>query len=418
MRQVDIIGYGAVVAAVALGLAISFFLRARQRRELEAFEYAASWLATSLPVQRLAPMTARAVLAREDRQWIVELGRGGNVLPWLALRTHLVFNPSSRPGREPRFDAEGDVFEGPAALRLRRRTLADKIAEALGLTRRLRAGDTGLDLGLVIESEAAAPVIAAFFAERAAVEAIKTLFTAGASHVDVLMGTEAIAVGFRRPTSYAVSRVPHMGQLLDAVADAVPAVKGDPVSRGRGIGLAWLPLGWAILAAVGVLASVLGADSHPILDTGARPSLFRVAMIVALVGIAASYVVCRGRNRGGSRFAVSALTAVAACYFSVNGGGQLLNRVLDASEPTAHETEVIDLEERERRSLGAKSTEYDLTLDDWRHPGSEVHVAYGSRPSPDLAPGRPAIVKTRKGRFGWEWVSSVEPVVRPSSSAR
>jgi len=404
----------ALVGAVILGsIAYALFRMRLKERRRRAFEQALGQLAAWFPMRRLSPFLAQGTGERGGRAFVAEMSSASSDSAFGYLRVRLGFDPYERPDREAQKDDRGSPLEGPAGMRFRPRTLLHRLGAALGLERTVAVRDAMFERAVQVDSDASDAVLAAFLRGEPARGALLRLLASGARHVDVLIGDAIVTAAWRNPTKDRTDGVLDAVDLLGAVAGSVPVVAGDPVQRGRRLGLTLLPITWSALAFAGLLWGVFIETRHPIVDGEAWGDLGAIGVLIAVVGGVLSYGICRHRNRGAAHFAISLPAALLAGVTVTVVLGWGLNRALDRGPATPHESRVIEVggDDDDDVSRGRQH----VYLTSWRPGGLPVRVDVPAIDPHRFYPGAPVIVHSRPGYFGWEWVESLESPPRIDS---
>jgi len=144
-----------------------------------------------------------------------------------------------------------------------------------------------------------------------------------------------------------------------------------------------------------------------IVAPGAIGTLFWIGLVAWLPLCGAVYLASRGRCRSVHGFVYSILGLLMASPAVALGAGIQLNARLDHGAPEPHVTRVLAVTTSESRV----GTSYSVRLQSWRPGWPDVSFNPPSSTGSLLEPGHMVKVMTRPGRFGWEWMSDVEPMI-------
>ncbi len=296
--------------------------------------------------------------------------------------------------------------KGRPRVRLRRETGRDSLGKRLDINREVQTGDEEFDARVYVESDAPDGDVREVLADERVRRGALGLLELGYREVLINDGAGRLSATFQTqsPESLDEAGLVRAAELMRQVAGALPEFSG-PARSG--------PMWWAAAAAVGASAAtviagmIVNAWAHARYDPLTSAPIW-VGILLGLGALLLSLPVLRVVLRGRS----TSFRVLLICGGVLVVGWPLLgaalaaglNGALDEAPPVAHATTV-----RGRHKVSGKnSTTYYLDVDSWR-PGERtvaLEVPYGVYKQ--LAPGAPVVVTTGPGRFGWEWLRSVE----------
>lgn len=398
-----------ILGAVAAGIVLAAFLQRRTRHRRASFDGSCAAAARWLHLATRTPSFARGETVVERRPVAVELQRGTMEHPtFVRVWTPIdVQSPARgayrRPSSKPVMTAATTV--------LRRKTRTDRLGDRLHLHRPLGTGDLALDARVHIETEASRDTLALVLSEPAALAALSRLFTAGVDRIDLLVGTPTLTAVLRDPTPERLLSLPEIAADLAALAEALPDLAPAAVGRLRRFRQARLPIAIAMAGAFGLAATFLLEGSVHIVDPDAVGTLFQIGLLAWLPLCGAAYLAFRGRCRSMHDFLYSTMALLVASPALALGAGIWLNALLDRDPAEPHVTRVVALTTTENWRGGPPS--HSVTLRSWRIDWPDTSFEPPSSRLSLLVPNHMVKVMTRPGRFGWEWISDLEPVLEP-----
>ncbi len=377
----------------------------RSARRWESFATLWNSLSQVVPMVPMGPYMGHGHGEVGGRQCVTELTKGSRHTP-AYLRVRLAL--SHFASQEPLRDEAGHEVRGPAGARFRRRTAWDRAAARLKLERPVATGDAAFDAAVIVESTASDRVLRALLAGEPVRRAVRELLDSGARTVDVLVASPFASVSWRNPSLEQAGRVVDAARALSTLADAVPVVAGDVIQRGRGLGRAWVPIGWAAAGMAGFLVWMELAGAHPIVLEGSF-SLSGIGIVLCFPAVLLSYVALRGRAGALSMLAYSFPASIFGVVFGTLALGQLANQVLDKDAPTPHDVRIMSVHAYTSRFSRSHQEFREVRVRNWDIGGREVLINTPGQDTRYKVGGR-ARVFTRPGALGWEWVSSIEPI--------
>jgi hypothetical protein len=132
------------------------------------------------------------------------------------------------------------------------------------------------------------------------------------------------------------------------------------------------------------------------------------ALIVYGILVGAALLLLRGRANAPREFAMVALLGLPAIWVVGVSGAMLANQVLDPSPPQTVRVMLL-----RRYETHGKHSSYHLVLASWRRPRAAVNVVVPRSIYRRAQPHQTWIVVTRAGRYGYEWIDSLEPQAKP-----
>ena len=299
------------------------------------------------------------------------------------------------PGGAYRESGRAHVAVRPRIV-FRPESVADRLAHRLGVNREVKTGDAAFDGAVYIVTDSPEEDVQRTLASPELREAVRALLAAGATHVQLnFEGLTAMLVG---PPPYA-DRFEPIAKGLAQAAGALPLFQPGTAPRGPSV------IGLVIASLTGLFTMV----SVPVVAlTQARPPLAGSPVLVGVgSGLALwtlATLAARWRLRGRSTslaliliFAIWGLFVFpAGTYWAVCWA----NQALDTSPAVDHPTTV----KRGWFSRAQPHYSYYVEVVSWRpgHATEEIPVSFES--GGNVAGGHRAVVTTRAGKLGWEWV--------------
>lgn len=312
--------------------------------------------------------------------------------PSLTVVTPVDETAEAAPGGAYRESGRAHVTVRPRIV-LRPESMTDRLAHRLGTNREVKTGDAAFDGAVHISTDSPEEDVQRTLASPELREAVRAILAAGATHVQIdFEGLTAMLVG---PPPYA-DRFEPVAKGLAQAAAALPLFQAGTAPRGPSVvGLVIAAL-TALFTMVFVPVVALSEARPPLAGS---PVLVGVGSGLALWMLAT--LAARWRLRGRSTslalilvFAIWALFIFpAGTYWAVCWA----NQALDTSPAFDHPTTV----KRAWFSRAKPHYSYYVEVVSWR-PGQaieEIPVSVGN-----VSSGHRAVVTTRAGGLGWEWV--------------
>jgi hypothetical protein len=132
---------------------------------------------------------------------------------------------------------------------------------------------------------------------------------------------------------------------------------------------------------------------------------WRPVAIVYGVLVGATLLVLYGRANAPREFVMIACLALPSIWIAGVSGVMLANQYFDPSPPQTARVALL----RHYVTRG-KNSSYHFVLASWRRPRGEVNIVVPYEIYRKAKPRQTWIVETRAGRYGYEWIDSLEPV--------
>ena len=298
----------ASLVLIGLSVALGVFLGLRKQRlraRLQAaFDDMQRRLAHTLAMRLVSESMAQGYVERDGVSVVVDLTRGAQGLPpFLRVRVPFVARRA-----DAAFAAmHGAVSSGPAASSFRRRTMADRLGQAIGLVRALRTGDATFDERVIVDSDAPADTVALLLRPAETRAAIGRLLDAGVLRVDLFHGAVEIVALRRQPTVEHAATALDVARELAGIVRALPAFSTDPVLRPNALRSAWMPITGTGLAALFGGGAVYLHDQFPRIQVDDSTTVLQAGVLIWLVSIVAAFFLARGKTHALRNFGFTVL---------------------------------------------------------------------------------------------------------------
>lgn len=293
------------------------------------------------------------------------------------------------------------------AFAVRKESAFDRVGKGMGLTREVQTGDGEFDDLFFIESNREAFAVS-FFGEAVRRQAVRFLFRLGAARLRHNGKTmEAVWSPFAVRADTNPSFVNDAVSLLGILTKDLPAVPPPvPGAGGSRAGIFWTFAVAVLSELVGVLALVIGLVRYEPLDPGRlmlRSLAYSLPLLAAFC-VAAAWLL-RGRSTSHVHYLIALLLALIGFPLAGAGVEMWLNGALDAAPPMQHAALAVE----KYVSKSDDSLSYYVIVKSWR-PGRETEKLGVDWPFYTKVEegGSTLAVTTKPGRFGFEWLVSLE----------
>lgn len=276
---------------------------------------------------------------------------------------------------------------------------ADRHFKRVGLTSEVQIGDAEFDREFYLSGSR--ECLESLFGEAQARDAVRALFRLGFDSVG-LRGGKLSALMLDCPPLLHLdtlrAALEQLAALRTTPGAQAAAMKEDPAPRTTQIlygSLTLLIFGYFLFLAAEMMIQPL-ADGLAALFEDAWPGA--LAAYIALAALAVFLL--RGRPLAHYELFAILLMALPGLGLGGWGGALLANQFLDESAPRERFTQV----ERSQRTNRSKWS-FAVALAPWGASGRSVYIGSNLNGHP----GQRWIVRTRSGRFGYEWVESAQP---------
>jgi len=312
------------------------------------------------------------------------------------------FIPASRLG--PGYFYLLAHVSAPWKFSIKARDNGDALLNKLGLGTAAESGDKDFDSRFRIESNSK-DLLLSYFASPKKKEAVAALFAEGCSEVKLdKSGLRADWSPFGIKDGTSPDFIARAQEPLAALAGEFPATEAkagpglrERVSAAEGV--------FALIIAVLLVTYGQTMWGQPIDCNGLllHSLIFSVPLFIACLAGLAWLRLERSANWYISRIMLGFITLVLAGYWA----GVQLNSLLDNSPAVAHQAPVLG-----KRISGGKSKKFYVIVNSWRA-GNRVEALDVSKTDYDrVDPGDIAVVETKSGRLGYEFITSLRFVSR------
>jgi hypothetical protein len=366
-----------------------------------AFAVSASNKAVSGPLEQMAmqlgvPSANPLVIQRGGRNLSVKLTPGAKNQPPLMWVTASV-DDGDAPGSRGAYRESGRAhLETRPAIVFRRERWWDRFGKTVRLNHEIQTGDEEFDREVYLETNSSEDAVKQAVADRVVRDSIRSLLNTGATRV-VLDPKGLTAVHSARE-----ALPPLFEQLagpLGEAASALPVFSAGRADKPQTM----LFEGVALIAAViGLTLSAVFIDNAPIGHEAALPGVgggFALAGVIIVI----LTIALRGRSTSLRRVVLLSIAALVAVPMATYTAVVNANWRLDTSEGVDHPTHIVNAYSSRQKN----TTYYYVQVQSWR-PSESTVVTLGVSPGffQQAIRNRPMVVRTRAGRFGFEWVES------------
>jgi len=288
---------------------------------------------------------------------------------------------------------------------VRREGGRESFFKSIGFAGEAQTGDAAFDREFYLAGTSR-DYVQAMFRDAGNREAVRTLFALGFDGVEV-------AEGELRVTRRGHATLLELSALRGAL-EQLAALRTTPSAMQvamQGLGgirtrqidtVCGVMLGIAItafMATVVLLEPMVDGQFAMFLDSW-RPTLIAYGVLVG-----ALLLVVRGRANAPREFAMIACLGLPSIWIAGVSGAMLANQYLDPSPPQTFQVALL----RNYVTRG-KHRSYHFVLASWRRPRREVNIVVPVEIYHKAQPRQTWVLVTRAGRFGYEWIDSLEPL--------
>ena len=287
---------------------------------------------------------------------------------------------------------------------MRREGGSESFFKSIGFAGEAQTGDAAFDREFYLAG-VSRDYVQALFSEAQNREAVRALFALGFDSVELQEG-ELTAT--RRPHAQLLELGVLRGALEQLGALRTTASAMQVAMQGLG-GLRTRHVDTACLVALGIAVTAFMATLHllePMVD-GQFAMFFdswRGALIAYGALVAATLLWLRGRANAPRELVMVALVGLPSIWVGGVSGAMLGNQFLDPSPPQTERVRLL----RHYVTRG-KNSSHHLVLSPWGKRRKAVDIAVPPEIFRKAKPNQTWILETRAGRFGYEWIDTLEP---------
>jgi hypothetical protein len=289
---------------------------------------------------------------------------------------------------------------------VRREGGAESFFKSIGFAGEAQAGDPEFDREFYLAG-VSRDYVQALFSDAQNRDAVRALFALGFDGVELQDG-ELTAV--RRGNAQLLELAALRGALEQLAALHTTPSAMQVAMQGIG-GLRSRHVNTVCVAAAGVALTAFMATTYflePMID--GQFALFADSWRPALIAYGALVVVTllllRGRANAPKEFLMIALLGLPSIWVGGVSGAMLANQYLDPSAPQTVRVTLL----RHYASRG-KHTSYHFVFPSWRRRRAEVKIVVPLEIYRKAAANQSWVLETRAGRFGYEWIDTLEPQI-------
>jgi hypothetical protein len=288
---------------------------------------------------------------------------------------------------------------------IRREGGTESFFKSIGFAGEAQTGDAAFDREFYLAGRSR-DYIQALFGDAQNREAVRALFALGLDRLELNDG-ELTAIRGRPPQFLELSA-------LRSALEQFAALRTTPAAlqvamHGIG-GVRTRSIDAVCVGALGVAAGGFMATIHllePMVD--GQFALFadswRQAVIVYGLLLAATLLFLRGRANAPRELLMIALLGLPSIWIGGVSGAMLANQYLDPSPPQMVRVVLL----HHYLSKG-KNTSYHFVFAAWRRGGADVNIVVPHEIYRKARRNQTWLLETRAGRFGYEWIDSLEPL--------
>ena len=286
-------------------------------------------------------------------------------------------------------------------VRLRKENSTDRVGKRIGLNRELQTRDAVFDENVYTESNAADEAVLKLLAREQVRAAALLLLKNGHPQVDFgKAGVQIQSSGSNSSVVFNLEGFNEAAGALTLIADNLPDYADWETQS------AWLTGGTFI--AIGSVAGLIALLVFTAVVSGTYRTLEWAPWLVGWGFGAGAWLlwlpVCgrlvRGRSDAMRNFLISMIVLMAGLPLGGGGAVVFANGYWDTSPAVPHQTVVT----RKWTTRSKNSTNYHTEVRGWRAGETLKFSGYSYYHSKQV--GTPALVITRGGAFGWEWIES------------
>jgi hypothetical protein len=287
---------------------------------------------------------------------------------------------------------------------VRREGGSESFFKSIGFAGEAQTGDAAFDREFYLAGRSR-DYIQALFGDAQNREAVRVLFALGLDSLELNDG-ELTAIRGRPPQFLELSA-------LRSALEQFAALRTTPAAlqvamHGIG-GVRTRSIDTACLGALGVAAGGFMATIHllePMVDGqfAMFADSWRSALIVYGLLVAATLLLLRGRANAPRELLMIALVGLPSLWVGGVGAAMLANQYLDPSPPRTVRAALL-----RHYATHGKNTSYHFVFRSWRRARSDVNIVVPLEIYRKAAANQTWVLETRAGRFGYEWIDSLEP---------
>ena len=353
-------------------------------------------------IKKMVALAKDAKITGDGGEGIFEGGNSGEgVAEGVAYEYN--YNPGSQ--KKPSIFTVSILVNTPCALAVSRETGVDRFFKNRGFAVEVQTGDRPFDNDYYIDCDV--PKYASrLLTDTHRRRAIQDIFESGYNHLQ-FDGTKLIA-RVRPANKLEVSDKGKLQKVVDALAiisKNMPLMPEGMIEeakkeRTRAKYLVFVPVAFSIIGAIASL--IAGFSLYEPLDPGTiflDTLPYSIATFILFSFFAFSTL--KGGSGGGPGIIIAILLTFIHIPLSGWGGMMVANGYLDTNPATAHSAKVLN----KRISRSDDSTSYYVSMKSWRPGVRHEEIKVGWSFYSDIKPGKDYInIKTRPGRFGYEWI--------------
>lgn len=293
---------------------------------------------------------------------------------------------------------------GPLALRWENRR--DRFGKRLGLNREIQLGDAEFDARVYVECDAPDATVRLLLSNEHTRRGIVRLLEMGAPALQLDRdGRLIVRLHWRDQDVPSGQQFGLILETLGAIAESLPALRGRaPQLRGSYLVLALVLLSLALLV-LGVPIIFLCQWLWPVVDGGPYWQCIAFGLAAYVLSLPLVFWLCRGRSTALRDFGMYASFSLFSSPMLAVSLGLTVNGAFDTSTPKEHPLLVVH-----RWESRGKSTSYHVQLASPAPSQESYALSVSSTTYWSLPPGSRAVVTTRDGALGWEWLIDVRPI--------
>lgn len=387
-----------ILAAILIAVVVAGLIIFALRRIPAYRKHMAATQTASADAERIKAEYAQAGLQMHSSIWKAPSVTG--TLSGTAFRERIVPGGRNNP---PRI-----VLSARVALRgdfsVRREGGRESFFKSIGFAGEAQTGDAAFDREFYLAGTSH-DYVQAMFRDAGNREAVRTLFALGFDSVELADGELSAT---RRSRAQLLELSTLRGALEQLAALRVTPGAMQVAMQGLG-GIRTRQIDAVCMAAIGIAGAAFMATVsllEPMVD--GQFAMFvdswRLALIVYGVLAGTLLLILRGRANAPREFLMIGCLGLPSIWIAWVSSAMLVNQYFDPSPPQTVQVALL----RHYVTRG-KHSSYHFVLASWRRPRREVNIVVPYEIYQKAQPRQTWIVETRAGRYGYEWIDSLEP---------